>query len=151
MPSRLEGGQPASSSPSFRTKAFSELFANVASSQTSQVQATMSTHMGEPAVVFKAADMSAVASQFRFILVGKFSKGRPALLELRKLFNTLDLKDTVTGGHLDGRHVLITLNNEADFLRVWSRSIWYIYGCPMRVFKWTPKFHVDRESSLVPV
>ena len=24
-------------------------------------------------------------------------------------------------------------------------------GCPMRVFKWSTSFHVDRESSLAPV
>ena len=26
-----------------------------------------------------------------------------------------------------------------------------MHGCSMRVFKWSSKFHVDRESSLVPV
>ena len=116
-----------------------------------QVHATMSTHRGEPTVVFKAADMLAVSSPFQYALVGKFSKGRPVMPELQKFFTTLDLKDAVTVGLLDNRHVLITLKNKVDFLGVWSRSIWYVCGCPMRVFKWTPKFHVDRESSLVPV
>ena len=102
-------------------------------------------------MVFNAADITIVASLFRFTLVGKFSKGRPLLPDLCKCFFSLDLKDSVFVGLLDSRHVLLRFNGEADFLREWSRNLWYVYGCPMRVFKWTSKFHVDRKSSLVPV
>ena len=58
-------------------------------------------------MVFNAADIAAVASPFRFTLVGKFSKGRPLLPELRKFFSMLDLKDSVSVGLLDARHVLL--------------------------------------------
>ena len=102
-------------------------------------------------MVFKADDIVATAIPFRYTLVGKFSRGRPLLPNLCKFFSTLDLRDTVSVGLLDARHVLLRFHGEADFLRVWSRSLWYVYGRPMRVFKWTSKFHVDRESSLVPV
>nr|XP_027070434.1 uncharacterized protein LOC113695508 [Coffea arabica] len=111
----------------------------------------MTTHRGEPAVVFSAADIAVVAAPFRYTLVGKFSKGRPLLPDLRKFLSTLDLKDTATVGLLDDRHVLLKFQCEADFLRVWGRSLWYVNGSPMRVFKWTSKFHVNRESSLAPV
>ena len=148
-PSSQGGG--LSSSPTFKKKAFSALFQDRLPSEVVKVQAAVSTHRGEPAVVFNAADIAAVASPFRFTLVGKFSKGRPLLPELRKFFSMLDLKDSVSVGLLDARHVLLRFNGEADFLRVWARNVWYVHGCPMRVFKWSSKFHVDRESSLVPV
>ncbi|KAJ8766129.1 hypothetical protein K2173_021646 [Erythroxylum novogranatense] len=38
-----------------------------------------------------------------------------------------------------------------DLLRMFSCPVWYIRGHAMRVLKWDEHFHVDRESSLVPV
>ena len=64
----------------------------------------MSANRGEPAVVFNATDMAAISSPFRFALVGKFSKGRLAMLDLCRFFSTLDLKDVVTVGLLDVKH-----------------------------------------------
>ena len=40
---------------------------------------------------------------------------------------------------------------EQDFHRVWTRGIWNIGKFPMRTFRWSPNFHVGRESSLVLV
>ena len=54
-------------------------------------------------------------------------------------------------GLLDHRHVIIRLNAEHDFHRIWGQHLWYVLGYPMRVFKWTTSFHVDKEPSLVPV
>ena len=68
--------------------------------------------------MFDAADISTIASAFRFSLVDKFSRGRPLLSDLRKFFFSLNLKDSVSVGLLDFRHVLIQFKNEADFLRV---------------------------------
>lgn len=102
------------------------------------------THKGEPAISFTVDEIATVAQLFNFALVGKFSKDRLLMEVVRKFFFSLDLKETVTVGLLDGRHELICMANEADFIRVWTRSIWYVSGCPMRVFKWTPTFHVDK-------
>ena len=71
--------------------------------------------------------------------------------DLRRFFRTLDLKDDFSLGLLDRRHILIRLTNEANYHHLWSRSIWYIQDVPMRIFKWSTEFHVDRESSFVPV
>ena len=102
-------------------------------------------------MIFPQAAVEALASPFRFALIGKFSRGRPKLEEVRKFFASLDLRENPMIGLLDARHVLIQLNNEADFHRVWFRRIWYVSSFPMRVFKWTTDFHVDRESSVVPL
>ena len=128
------GGHP---SPMFRKTAFSELFAQQSTAASVEIQASLTTHRGEPAVVFKADDIAAAATPFRYTLVGKFSRGRPLLPDLRKFFSTLDLRETISVGLLDARHVLLGFHGEADFLRVWFRSLWYVYGRPMRVCKWT--------------
>ena len=94
------------------------MFEQGSPAEIAKVQASLSTHRGEPAVVFKADDIAAVANPFRYTLVGKFSKGRPLLPDLRKFFSTLDLKDMISVGLLDARHVLLRFHGEADFLRV---------------------------------
>lgn len=71
--------------------------------------------------------------------------------DLNKYFASLDLKGEFSIGLLDNRHILIKLNNEQDFLRIYSRQVWHLGAISMRIFKWTSDFHVDRESSFAPV
>ncbi|WRX28180.1 Reverse transcriptase domain - like 10, partial [Theobroma cacao] len=52
---------------------------------------------------------------------------------------------------LDYKHILIHLSNEQDLNRLWMRQAWFIANQKMRVFKWTPDFQPEKESSLVPV
>ncbi|XP_027183870.1 uncharacterized protein LOC113782162 [Coffea eugenioides] len=121
------GGQ-APSSPSFLRKSFAALFSNNTATPSLSVLATPSTHKGEPALIFSQVAMEKLAAPYRLALVGKFSRGRPKLEEFFAQFHS-----------------------DADFHRVWARGIWYVHGHPMRVFKWTPSFHVDREPSVVLV
>mgnify|MGYP004712738809 CR=1 FL=1 len=116
-----------------------------------RVQTVTATHRGEPAVRFAIDDIERVAIPFCFALVGKFSRGRPIMEEIQKFFRALDLKEEVSLGLLDRRHILIRLTNDADYYRIWSRSVWCVLDAPMRVFKWSVDFHVDRESSVVLV
>ncbi|XP_027181778.1 uncharacterized protein LOC113780162 [Coffea eugenioides] len=71
--------------------------------------------------------------------------------EVRRFFLTLDLREVPSVGLLDARHIFIKLSNEMDFHRIWSRSIWYVNGFVMRIFKWSTSFHVDKEPSVAPV
>nr|XP_027067822.1 uncharacterized protein LOC113693489 [Coffea arabica] len=146
----IAGGRP-SHSVDFQKKSFSDLFSGNSSQPALKLQAMATTHKGEPAMLFSKEDLDVLASPYRFALVGKFSRGRPKLEEIRKFFSTLDLREKTTVGLMDSRHVVIHMGNEADFLRVWARGIWYVSGFPMRVFKWSPAFHVDKEPSVVPV
>ena len=63
----------------------------------------------------------------------------------------MDFKGEFELGLLDNRHVLIQLQQQVDYLRLYSRPVWYVKGFPMRIFKWTSSFHVDRESPIVPI
>ena len=52
-------------------------------------------------VFFSPEDINRLASPFRMALVGKFSRGRPKLEEIRKFIHFLDLKDACSVGHMD--------------------------------------------------
>ena len=52
---------------------------------------------------------------------------------------------------MDSRHVLIRLGTEVDFNRIWAWGLWYVFGIPMRVFRWSLAFHVDCKPSVVPI
>ncbi|XP_027127732.1 uncharacterized protein [Coffea arabica] len=136
-------------SPSPSTKSFASLFANESPSPIDLKKPA--AHRGEPAIFFSREDIVKLAAPYKFALVGKFSHGRPKLDEVRRFFSKLDLKNPVTIGHLDARHVLLRFTLEANFLLVWTRGLWQIGRFPMRVFRWSPDFHVNRESSLAPV
>src|SRR5438270_493547 len=69
----------------------------------------------------------------------------------RIAFSKLELKGNFTLGHLDSKHMLINLQHEGDFDRIWMRVSWYIDSFPMRVFRWSPEFRPDVESPIVPV
>nr|XP_027062884.1 uncharacterized protein LOC113689292 [Coffea arabica] len=56
----------------------------------------------------------------------------------------IDWQCLFTGLWLESSHTV-------DFNRLWTRGIWQLGRFPMRVFRWTRDFHVQKESSLAPV
>ena len=111
-------GHRSASVPSFQSKSFSSLFSSK-ESPTFNVQVAKTMRRGAPTIVFSLPDLARAAGPFHLALVGKFSRGQPAIEEIRKFFNTLDLKAAFSVGLLDHRHVIIHLNNEHDFHRIW--------------------------------
>lgn len=73
---------------------------------------------------FSQEDVDKLAAPFRLSLVGKFSHGHLKIEAVKKFFVALDIKDTVSVGYLDARHVFIQCNSESDFHRIWTRGIW---------------------------
>ncbi|CAI9098768.1 OLC1v1035474C1 [Oldenlandia corymbosa var. corymbosa] len=108
-------------------------------------------HKGEIAIKFPTPLVAKYSEPYQYALVGKFPHGRPTLEVIQNFFISQDLATTFTVGLMGSKHVLLNFNSEKDLLRIYSRSIWYIDSKPMRIFKWTPYFHVDRESSIVPL
>lgn len=118
------------------------------------------THKGSPAIYFSRYQISHYSDPYHQTLVAKFSEGynkqnpnlgRPSLDKLHEYFLALDLHGELQLGLLDNRHVLLRCTLQEDFLRLYSRPVWYVRGLPMRIFKWSPGFHVERESPIVPV
>lgn len=66
-------------------------------------------------------------------------------------FETIGLRAAYSIGLLDSRNVLIRFNHEEDYHWVWIREVWYLKKFPMRLFKWSPNFCADAESSVAPV
>src|SRR5436190_4128261 len=95
--------------------------------------------------------MATLSKPLKLSLVGKFSHGRPTMERSRLIFSKLGLRGGFFLGHLDQKHMLIRLNDEEDFNRIWLRESLYLDGFPMRIFKWSPEFRLDCESSTVPV
>lgn len=121
---------------------------------------TTGTHKGSPAIFFTPTHLHSISKPFAWTLVGKFSHGynkinpklgRPSMADLHQYFVALDLKGEFSIGLLDNRHVLIQIQSEEDYLRIYSRMVWYIGAITMRIFRWSPFFRVDKETSVVPV
>ena len=74
-----------------------------------------SSFKGKPAVFFLDGDVFALSAPFKLALVGKFSRGRPTMEELRKFFQAVGYKGVYSLGWLDPRHVLITFTSEEDY------------------------------------
>ncbi|KAJ8767652.1 hypothetical protein K2173_018210 [Erythroxylum novogranatense] len=158
--------QPPSSSRSFKevlgshaSFATPDLLFNSAPTDPDQ-QALVGRHKGAPVISFKKQHVQRLAQPFQWTLVGKFSYGynkqnlklgRPSGEELQKYLEAFDFRGDLNVGLLNNRHLLIHFKLMEDFLRMFSRPVWYIRGHGMRVLKWDEHFHVDRESSLVPV
>ncbi|KAL0346346.1 UNVERIFIED_CONTAM: hypothetical protein Sradi_4465900 [Sesamum radiatum] len=108
-------------------------------------------HQWTPTIIFSDAETQSLAANFRYALVGKFSHGSPPYSQLHRLLYNSGIKEAFTVSLINNKHALINLTNETDYSRLWMRRIWFLKGLPMRVFKWSPTFIPDQESSIVPV
>lgn len=117
-------------------------------------------HKGYPAITFTKQHVTGLSQNFQCALIDKLSQGynktNPCLGQspvdqLQKYFDALDFRGTFQLGLMDNRHLLIQFQLQEDFVRMYSRLVWYIKGIPLWIFKWTSQFHVDRQSSLTPV
>lgn len=70
---------------------------------------------------------------------------------VKAVFAKLGLNGNFSFGHLDPKHILIQLDHEGGFNLIWLKDLWLLDGYPMRVFRWTPDFHANVESPIVPV
>ena len=59
---------------------------------------------------------------FKLSLVGKFSYGRPQMEMIQKFFASLGLKGDVQALLLDNKHMLMKLQFEKDYNRIWVRE-----------------------------
>lgn len=113
----------------------------------------ITTKQGMPAVIFKKDDfMVKLAARCKYTLVGKFSNTMPKVEMIRRNFI---LQTQLSGGvkiaHFNARHVYIDLDNELDYITVWTKQRMTIEGQLMRIQTWTPTFRPDEETPIVPI
>lgn len=112
----------------------------------------ITTKQGMPAVIFDKDDfMVKLAATCKYTLVGEFTNNMPKLEVLRKSFT---LQTQLSGGvkitHFNARHVYIDLDNELDYIIVWTKQRMSIEGQLMRIQMWTPTFKPEEETPIVP-
>ncbi|KAK4382269.1 hypothetical protein Sango_3081300 [Sesamum angolense] len=81
----------------------------------------------------------------------QFPHGAPQYRNIHRLIARLGIKGAFTINMINTKHVLISLSNEADLSHLWLRRIWHVHEFPTWVFKWTPTFTPEQESSIIPV
>ncbi|KAL3527899.1 hypothetical protein ACH5RR_012555 [Cinchona calisaya] len=108
-------------------------------------------YKGDLAICFLNEEVENWFEPFNFSLVGRFEHRRPNMELIWKNFLTIGFKGAVSLGLLDHRYVLIRFDIEENFLRSWLKGMWYILEYAMKVFKWTPTFRLNIDSSIVPI
>ncbi|RAL48728.1 hypothetical protein DM860_001048 [Cuscuta australis] len=110
-------------------------------------------HRDIPTIRFAATEIESLAKIDRFILVGKFSHGKPKLELIKKHFATqYILRGQVTIGWRDSRHVFLIFSNLQDCTEILLKGQILFNGInPMRLFRWTLDFNTEIKTSLAPV
>lgn len=108
---------------------------------------------GMPAMIFDKDDyMVKLAASCRYTLIGKFTNTMPKLEVIRKSFI---LQTQLSGGvkiaHFNAKHAYIDLDNEMDYVTVWTKQRMSIDGQLMRIKLWTPNFKSEEETPIVPI
>ncbi|KAH0765331.1 hypothetical protein KY285_001202 [Solanum tuberosum] len=113
----------------------------------------ITTKQGLPAVLYvKEEVMRDLAATCKFTLIGKFSYTMPKLELIRKNFILqTQLSGRVKIAHFNSRHVYIDLDNELDYIMVWTKQRMSIAGQVMRIQVWTPNFKPAEETPIVPI
>ncbi|KAH0673690.1 hypothetical protein KY284_024777 [Solanum tuberosum] len=111
------------------------------------------TRQGLPAVLLDEDDYNIkLAESCKHTLVGKFTNTMPKMELIRKSFT---LQTQLTGGvkitHFNYRHVYIDLDNEFDYVTVWTKQRMNIKGQLMIIQTWTPDFTPEEEIPIVPI
>ncbi|KAL0430588.1 UNVERIFIED_CONTAM: hypothetical protein Sradi_0684800 [Sesamum radiatum] len=100
---------------------------------------------------FTLEEIDRLSKPFRYSLVGKFSYGYPSMQNLRRWMLAQGFRGDFSVGAINIRHIFIKFALEKDYTKLWLKSIWFVDGFPMRVFKWTPTFNPREESPIISV
>ena len=106
----------------------------------------------EELVRFSEVGVSQMAAAFTWSIIGKFSTGRPAMMDiLNTLKRAVPFTEEIFPVAIDQRHILIRFSNREDFVKAYIKEAWIINGRRMRVFRWSPNFTPGTESTCAPV
>lgn len=139
------------SKPSFAATVHTSLAST--SDSKKQVEIRHGTHLGKPAVFFSDEDyFMNLAEDCKWTIIEKFTKGRPNMEEMRKLFiSQFHLKGPVKIAYKDHKCIYIDFNNEDDYNHIYLKPYLVLGGHHMKILKWTTDFKPEVETSIVPV
>ncbi|KAK6130862.1 hypothetical protein DH2020_035380 [Rehmannia glutinosa] len=106
---------------------------------------------GKQILGFSSPENDRLAAAWKLTLIGKFSFAIPHPKGIASGLSALNLKGTFSWSFANPSHIIIKLQLEEDFNKLWMGTLWSLGDCPMRVFKWTPSFNPRLEAPLAPV
>ncbi|KAK6161381.1 hypothetical protein DH2020_004762 [Rehmannia glutinosa] len=87
----------------------------------------------------------------RLTLIGKFSFAIPHAQAISKGLSSLGIKGPFSWSFANQSHIIIKLQLEEDYNRLWMGTIWMFGMSDLRILKWTPTFNPKMEAPLAPV
>ncbi|VFR03226.1 unnamed protein product [Cuscuta campestris] len=105
---------------------------------------------GIPSVVFTRDDISELSSRFKLALVAKFLT-RPSFTSMTKFLQKLGLKGSYELSVLPHQRFLINFREEEDYLRLFLRGTWQVFGYTMTLTKWSPSLSQETESPVMHI
>ncbi|KAK6160611.1 hypothetical protein DH2020_003992 [Rehmannia glutinosa] len=106
---------------------------------------------GQKALSFSSLETDRLDAAWRLTLIGKFSFAIPHAQAIVKGLSSLGIKGPFSWSFANHSHIIIKLQLEEDYSRLWMGTIWMLGECPMRILKWTPSFNPKMEAPLAPV
>ncbi|KAK6123181.1 hypothetical protein DH2020_043083 [Rehmannia glutinosa] len=106
---------------------------------------------GKQVLGFSSSENDRLAASWKLTLIGKFSFAIPHPKGIDSGLSALNLKGPYSWSFANPSHIIIKLQHEEDFNKLWMGTLWSLGDCPMRVFKWTPSFNPRAEAPLAPV
>lgn len=108
---------------------------------------------GQVCFMFSKEEIALSATPFRYSLVLKFLRQRPALDAIRMFIRVRWglMGNAVVSSMSKNRNVFIHLTSEEDFYKAFSQEACEINGVSYRVFYWASGYTEDEESPIVPV
>ncbi|KAI0504440.1 hypothetical protein KFK09_015392 [Dendrobium nobile] len=142
---------PGFLSGSSASRSFRDALTGSSTSNSTFPDLKVSSFRGLPSLWISDEEVLALASSFEFALVGKFPTHRPSLEAIRKFFFNLKLNGVFSVTVLNSKHILIKLENDMDYCRVFAHRSYFVNNCFMKIFKWTHTFDIDVESPSIPI
>ncbi|KAK6117496.1 hypothetical protein DH2020_048774 [Rehmannia glutinosa] len=108
---------------------------------------------GKKVLGFSSSENDLLAASWKLTLIGKFSFAIPHPKGIDSGFSALNLKGTFSWSFANSSHIIIKLQLEEDFNKLWMGTLWSLGICPdaghLRLIrKWKLLLRQDGDSSL---
>ncbi|KAL0919993.1 hypothetical protein M5K25_009089 [Dendrobium thyrsiflorum] len=133
------------------TKRFTDPALSGSSSDVRSPDVKISSFRGLLSLWISELEIRALAAPFQFALVGFFPSKRHSLDSIRRFFFNLKLNGEASVTLLDHLHVLIKLENDLNYYKVFCHRSYLVHNCYMKLTKWSPLLDVGVESLVIPI
>ncbi|VFQ66064.1 unnamed protein product [Cuscuta campestris] len=148
-PASLTPESAAAASRGGLSRLFSDVVANGTSAKGLEGKIT-GYHDGVPTVTFTKNDISELSYRFKHALVAKFHS-RPSFSVMQSFMQKLGLLGAFDIAILSSKSFLLNFQKEEDYIRLFLRRVWRVFGSTMALSKWSPTLSQGIESSVLPI